>query len=114
MSDVIKPVINSTVSATMLEPAAARLAANKSVEQKQKEKVCEGFEAYFVFQMLQGLEKTTLSNKGYMEETYMSVLYEKVADFIAQKGIGIKEMLMKYADRGGAKVSEVNGDNSGK
>ena len=34
----------------------------------------------------------------------MSIVYEKVADYLADKGIGVKEMLMRYADKGNTKV----------
>jgi Rod binding domain-containing protein len=41
-----------------------------------------------------------LKEKGYMEETYMSIVYDKVSQFLAKnKGIGIKEMLMRYSER---------------
>jgi Rod binding domain-containing protein len=38
----------------------------------------------------------------------MSMFYEKVADYLAKKGLGVKEVIAKYAERG-AKVSEMNG-----
>jgi hypothetical protein len=41
----------------------------------------------------------------------MSVVYEKVADYLADKGIGVKEMLMRYADKENAKVLQKSGDN---
>ncbi len=31
----------------------------------------------------------------------MSIFYEKVADFLAKRGIGIKEAIMKYLSRTG-------------
>ncbi|MGD9579126.1 MAG: rod-binding protein [Syntrophorhabdus sp.] len=69
--------------------------------QEKLEKVAEDFESLFIFNMLKELDKTTkLSEKGYMQETYMSIVYDKVSQFLAKnKGIGIKEMLMRYADR---------------
>lgn len=83
--------------------------------QKQKEKVCKGFESYLVLNMLQEMEKSThFTKKGYAEQTYMSFVYEKVADFIADKGIGVKEMLMRYIDKGNTKVTGKSGDNQGK
>ena len=56
-------------------------------------------------QIQKELEKTTkLSDKGYMEETYMSIIYDKVSQFLAKNtGIGIKEMLMRYSERTGVK-----------
>ena len=41
----------------------------------------------------------------------MPIVYEKVADYLADKGIGIKEMLMRYADNGNTKVLQKSGDN---
>jgi Rod binding domain-containing protein len=75
------------------------------VNPEKMEKVAEDFEALFIFNMLKELDKTTkLTEKGYMEETYMSIVYDKVSQFLAKnKGIGIKEMLMRYAERGGVK-----------
>jgi Rod binding domain-containing protein len=72
---------------------------------KKMEKIAEDFEALFIFNMLKELDKTTkLTEKGYMEETYMSIVYDKVSQFLAKnKGIGIKEMLMRYNDREGVK-----------
>ena len=74
-------------------------------DQEKLEKVAEDFEALFIFNMLKELDKTTkLSDKGYMEETYMSIIYDKVSQFLAKnKGIGIKEMLMRYSERTGVK-----------
>jgi len=64
-------------------------------------KVAEDFEALFIFNMMKELDKTTkLTEKGYMSETYMSIIYEKVSQFLAKnRGIGIKEMLMRYGNR---------------
>ena len=82
------------------------------IPEGDQEKVCEGFESYFILNILKEMEKTThISKKGFKEQTYMSIVYEKAADFLAHKGIGIKEMLMKYADQGNAKVLKESGDN---
>lgn len=79
---------------------------------EDREKVCQGFESYMIYSMIKHLEKTTkMSKKGYAEETYMAMVYEKVADFLAEKGVGIKEMLMKYSDKENAKVITKSGDN---
>jgi Rod binding domain-containing protein len=79
------------------------------------EKVCRSFESFMLYSMIKHLEKTTkMTKKGYAEETYMAMVYEKVADFLAEKGVGIKEMLMKYTDRENAKVISAGGDNTGK
>lgn len=86
-----------------------------SSSEGDREKVCQNFESYMIYSMLKHLEKTTkMSKKGYAEETYMAMVYEKVADFIADKGVGIKDMLMKYSDRENAKVISGSGDNTSK
>ena len=118
MSDIVKPLINDTLPSVLSE---SRVTHNGvTIPEGDKEKVCKSFESYFIFNMLKELQKTTQlsKKKGYAEDTYMSIVYEKVADFIADKGIGIKEMLMRYADRGNdkenAKVLKGSGDNTGK
>ncbi|HVN98154.1 MAG TPA: hypothetical protein VMT62_17140 [Syntrophorhabdaceae bacterium] len=121
MSEIsIKRTINATMASVLSESGVTRNGANGG----DKEKVCKGFESYFMLTMLKELQKTTelSKKKGYMEETYMSIVYQKVADFLADKGIGIKDMLMRYADRGNSrensqentKVSKQSGDNTGK
>jgi len=65
-----------------------------------KKAACEGFEAYLVSTMLNQLQKTTgSSEKSYAEQTYFSMFHEKVAEVVAKKGIGIKDVLMRYLDR---------------
>jgi Rod binding domain-containing protein len=106
MSDsllITKPVFDSGFLAKSEEPKGVTQSSKATPE--KMEKVAEDFEALFIFNMLKELDKTTkLTEKGYMEETYMSIVYEKVSQFLAKnKGIGIKEMLMRYADRGDVK-----------
>lgn len=80
-----------------------------------REKVCRDFESFMLYSMLKYMEKTTrMSKKGYEEETYMAMVYQKVADFMAEKGVGIKEMLMKYTDKENIKVNPAIADNTGK
>jgi len=43
----------------------------------------------------------------------MSLVYEKAADFMAKKGIGIKEMLVEHMEKN-TKVLSTNGDNIAK
>jgi hypothetical protein len=113
MGEILKSVINQAVPVAARGPGITGLGG--TVSEKDKEKVCKGFESYFINNMLQELQKTTqFSEKGYMEQTYMSIVYEKVADYLADKGIGIKEMLMRYADKGNTKVLSGNGDNVNK
>ncbi len=79
------------------------------------EKAARDFESFLIFTMLKEFEKTArFTKKGYAEETYMSVVHEKVAEVLAKKGLGIKEMLSRYADRTDVKVFTGKGDNKGK
>ncbi len=88
----------------------------KTKGQKNAEKISQDFESYFITTMLKELDKTThLSKKGYSEETYMSIMYEKLGDYLAKKGIGIKGMVLKYMERADdTKVFQENGDNRDK
>jgi Rod binding domain-containing protein len=73
----------------------------KGQRQQPPGKTAEQFEAFFIFTILKEFGKTMQqTGKSYAEQTHMSLLYEKVADFLAKKGIGIKEVLAKYAERG--------------
>jgi len=113
MSEMMKSVVGKTALSIVKGPQLTR--SGTAYSEREREKVCKSFESYFIFTMLQGMEKTTkLSEKGYAEETYMSLVYEKVADFIAEKGIGIKDMLMRYTSKENAKVLPKSGDNSDK
>lgn len=75
------------------------------------EKAAESFESFLLQTMLKELDKAMrITKRSFAEETQMSIFYEKVGDFMAKKGIGIKEMLTKYIERG-AKVSPRKGEN---
>lgn len=77
------------------------------------EKVCENFEAFFVSILMSELQKTAgFSDKSFMEQGYMTMANQKVSEFIAKKGVGIKEMLMRYLEQGGPKVSPSSVDNT--
>lgn len=102
MSDslmITKPVFDFGLLARTEELKGAKQSSKDTPE--KMEKVAEDFEALFIFNMLKELDKTAkLKEKGYMEETYMSIIYDKVSQFLAKnKGIGIKEMLMRYSER---------------
>jgi Rod binding domain-containing protein len=88
----------------------------KAKGQKTSEKISQDFESYFITTMLKELEKTTrLTKKNYSEETYMSIMYEKLGDYLAKKGLGIKDMVQKYMERSdNPKVFQENGDNRDK
>ncbi len=78
------------------------------------EKIAQDFESFFIYTMLKEMEKTTnSSDKSFMKQTYMSVMYEKLGDYIARKGIGIKEMIAEHMEKN-IKVLKEKGDNSGK
>jgi Rod binding domain-containing protein len=76
------------------------------------EKVARDFESFFIFTMIKEMEKATLSSKkGFMQETYMSVVYEKLGEYLAGKGMGLKEAITKYLERDNIKVSASKVDN---
>jgi len=86
-----------------------KMSTNKG---EQVEKTAEQFESFLIFSMLKEVQRAmNLTKKGYAEQMQMSMFYEKVADSLARKGIGIKDMIAKYAERG-PKVSDVNGEKS--
>ncbi len=73
-------------------------------------KTAEEFESFLLFTILKEFDRTThFTKKSAAAETQMSIVYEKIAGFLAKKGIGIKEVLERYADRG-AKVLKENGE----
>jgi Rod binding domain-containing protein len=73
---------------------------------KQVQKTAEEFESFLIFSVLKECEKSmNFTKKSSAEQTQMSLFYEKVADVLAKKGIGVKETLSKFLERG-AKVSE--------
>jgi Rod binding domain-containing protein len=72
---------------------------------KQAKKTAEEFESFLVFSVLKECEKSvSAAKKSYAEQTQISLFYEKVADALAKKGMGVKEILSKYLERA-AKVS---------
>ena len=74
----------------------------KAGRRQSMEKAAEGFESFFIYNMLKELDKASqFTKKSYTQETEMSIFYEKVADFLAKRGIGIKEAIMKYLSRTG-------------
>jgi Rod binding domain-containing protein len=75
------------------------------------EKAAESFESFLLQTMLKELDKAMrITKRSFAEDTQMSLFYEKIGDFMAKKGIGIKEMLVKYVERG-AKVSPKKSEN---
>lgn len=99
----------------VVTPGPFSAGRNTRTGEEDVEKAARDFESFLIFTMLKEFEKTArFTKKGYAEETYMSVVHEKVAEVLAKKGLGIKEMLSRYADRTDAKVFAGNGDNKGK
>ncbi len=79
------------------QAAAEKLKGNSTKDLKA---ACEGFEAYLLSSMLNQLQKTVSSSeKGFAEQTYFSMLNQRVAEVAAKRGIGIKDMLMRYVGR---------------
>ncbi len=73
-------------------------------------KTAEEFESFLIFTMLKEFDRTThFTKKSSAADTQMSIVYEKIAGFLAKKGIGVKQVLERYADRG-AKVFKENGE----
>ena len=94
-------------------PIQSALATEK-ISSASKEKACENFESFFISLLLNELQKTaSLSEKSFMEENYMAMVNQKVSEFVAKKGIGIKEMLMRYIEQGASKVSSPLADKEG-
>jgi Rod binding domain-containing protein len=105
-----------TKIATEGMPSAVELI--KSKESKALEKIGEDFESFFITSMLKDMDKTTHfgKKKSYREETTMAIVYEKVGEHLGKKGLGIKDMLLKYTARDGnpkenTKVYDEKGDN---
>ncbi|MCX7965209.1 MAG: hypothetical protein N2596_01090 [Syntrophorhabdaceae bacterium] len=92
----------------------SRILKGKAKNESDVEKVASDFESYFLYIMMKEMEKTTNgTNKSFMKQTYMSVMYEKLGDYIAKKGIGIKEMIAEHLKKN-IKVLKEIGDNSDK
>ena len=109
MSSELKtiPVMTVPLSGYPSGTEAARASKDKNLD-----KALEGFESFFLFTMLKELDKTThFTKKGYTEQTYMTVAYEKLGDYLAKKGVGIKQAMQRYLDRGVDKVSNKKSDN---
>ncbi|OPY73290.1 MAG: hypothetical protein A4E64_02621 [Syntrophorhabdus sp. PtaU1.Bin058] len=103
MSDAINAITgNRLITGDPVSEIAGR---KQDMDKADKEKVCENFESFMIFVVLKNLEKTAkFGEKESQEQNYMSIAYEKVGDYLAKKGIGIKEMLMRYVDRENTKV----------
>jgi Rod binding domain-containing protein len=96
-----------------IDPSTALLNLGKTTDASKREsieKTAEQFESFLVYSMLKELGKAmTVTKKSYAEQTQMSLFYEKIGEFVAKKGIGIKDMIARYTERG-AKVLHSNGE----
>lgn len=82
----------------------------RHTKQATAAKTAEEFESYLLFTILKEFDRTTqFTKKSSAQETQMSMFYEKVAGFLAKRGIGIKQVLERYADHG-AKVFKERGE----
>jgi Rod binding domain-containing protein len=113
MSDGMKVNLPDAVRSSSLTGYSSRIASRESQNKEMNiEKVAQDFESYLIFNMMKELGKTTQSSKkSYMEQTYMSIMYEKMGDYLSKKGLGVKDMLIKYAEDRNIKVLKEKGDN---
>ena len=113
MDNGIKMSLSTPAQSSLIADNGARI-INKESQKKELniEKVAQDFESFLIFTMMKELEKTTHSSKkNYTEQTYMSIMYEKMGDFLSKKGLGVKDMLVKYMDNRNIKVIKEKGDN---
>jgi Rod binding domain-containing protein len=96
-----------------INPSTVLLDASKRTDTNKREsieKTAEQFESFLVYSMLKEFGKAmNVTKKSYAEQTQMSLFYEKIGEFVAKKGIGIKDMIARYTERG-AKVLHGNGE----
>lgn len=114
MGDGIRPNLTVTASGLGVTGQRSRIEERRGeLTSAEAEKVARDFESFMVFSMLKEMEKTThyTKKKNNMEQTYMSLVHEKVAGFLGTKGIGIKDLLMRYIAREDAKVLQKKVDN---
>jgi Rod binding domain-containing protein len=116
MSEGLKINLPRAVDNTLFATNGARVVSRQSqTKELNIEKVAQDFESFLIFTMMKEMEKTTCgSKKSYAEDTYMALMYEKVADYLSKKGLGVKDMLVKYMDDRNIKVFKEKGDNIGK
>ena len=116
MSEVMKMNMSAAVDRSLPLSESARVINRQSQNKELNvEKVAQDFESFLIFTMMKEMGKAThTSKKSFAEETYMTLMYEKVADYLSKKGLGIKDMLVKYMDDRNIKVLKEKGDNSDK
>lgn len=116
MSDGMKMGLPTAASSSLFATNSARIINRESQTKGLNiEKVAQDFESFLIFTMMKELAKTTNSSKKtYAEQTYMSIMYEKMGDYLSKKGIGVKDMFVKYVDDRNIKVLKEKGDNIAK
>jgi Rod binding domain-containing protein len=116
MSEGIKMNLPTVVDSSLYATNGARVVRRHSqTKELNIEKVAQDFESFLMFTMMKEMGKTTCgSKKNFTEDTYMTLMYEKAADYLSKKGLGIKDMLVKYMDSRNIKVLKEKGDNIGK
>ena len=113
MSAEIRVNIPTAIDSSLFATSGAKIVSRQvNAKELSVEKVAQDFESFLIFTMMKEMEKTThTSKKSYTEETYMTLMYEKVADYLSKKGLGIKDMLVKYMGDRNIKVFKEKGDN---
>ncbi|MEM1349495.1 MAG: rod-binding protein [Myxococcota bacterium] len=93
MTQPIDPIVLAT--ARRAQPAKPEVRPEAEVEKKRE--VAKQFEAIFVRQMLEQMNKATGAERSNGSETYHSMYQSQVAEMITGqgRGIGIARMLMK-------------------
>ncbi|MCX8022904.1 MAG: hypothetical protein N2745_09050 [Syntrophorhabdaceae bacterium] len=113
MDDGVKFDMSAGIKVSTINAANKRLLENITRgKEGDPKKVAQEFESFMIFNLMKELGKTvSLTKKGCVEDTYMTIVYEKLGDFLSRKGIGLKEMLIKHLEEKKAKVSGEKGDN---
>ncbi len=115
MGEGLKISLPTAVDGSLYVSTGARVVNRQSQSKELNiEKVAQDFESFMIFTMMKEMEKTSHSSKkSYTEETYMTLMYEKAADYLSKRGLGIKDMLVKYMSDRNIKVFKEKGDNVG-
>jgi Rod binding domain-containing protein len=86
------------------------LSAN-SGKNKDPKKVAKEFEAFFVYLLLKEMKRiATFSKRSLAEDTYMDILYQKVAEYVSEREEGMRELILRYMRNGDAKELKKRGD----
>jgi Rod binding domain-containing protein len=101
-----------------IDPLHSPVKTQKPAREEQIEKAAKEFESYFLFTMLKEMDKTTKLGKkeNTQQSAYMAVVHEKVASVLAERGVGIKDAIvknmtgLKKIPRGDDKVIRDKGD----